>query len=504
MKFIADIFKIKKNINYRNSLERAIFWIEKYSINSGGVAVTSIQPNIIYPEVTGYYIPTLLLWGKRNEAIKFADYLILIQNTDGSWNAPNSETAYTFDIGQILKGLISLVDEKPEYRDNIIKGCDWILMQQREDGSIATPDYSAWGLPGGKRIPEAVHLYALEPLKIAAEKWGISKYDECVEKALEFYLAQSNLTDFNTLSHFHAYIIEALIDLGQTDRAREAMENVAKYQHKNGSVPAYCDAKFVCSTGLFQYAICWYKINDLERGNRAFEYAVKLQNETGGWYGSYGRKANYFPNEEISWAVKYFLDALYWKMHCEFNAMAHIFPTQIDENDGRYIFIENELRKNNYKKVIDIGCGKGRFIGRLKERNFDIEAYGVDISEEILKSVTSNIETRCGSLLKIPYPDDTFDLSFCIEALEHAVFIEGAIQEMVRVTKPGGSLVIIDKNIEKLGCMKLPEWECWFSAQELAKIMTSKGLTVSVQKNIPYDKDNRADDLFIGWIGKKQ
>lgn len=503
MKYLAGIFKIKKNIGYKNILEKAIFWIEKYSIKDGGIAVTSTQSSVIYPEVTGYYIPTLLLWGIRDQAIQFADWLVSIQNPDGSWSDPAGKSSYTFDTGQILKGLISLIEERPEYKNNIIKGCDWILSQQREDGSIETPDYSAWGLPGGKIIPESIHLYALEPLKIAAEKWNISKYKKCVEKALEFYLEQSSLTDFSTLSHFHAYIIEALIDLGQIERAREAMENVAKYQHKNGSVPAYADVKFVCSTGLFQYAICWYKLNDLERGNKAFVYAIGLQNKTGGWYGSYGRKANYFPKEEISWAVKYFLDALYWKMRCEFDTMAHIFPTQIDENDGRYVFIENELRKNNYKKVLDIGCGKGRFISKLKERNVDIEIYGVDISEEILKSVVSEVETKCGSLLKIPYPDNTFDLSFCIEALEHAVFIEGAIQEMVRVTKPGGSLVIIDKNIKKLGCMKLPEWECWFDARGLAEIMSKKGLTVSIQENIPYDEDNRADDLFIGWIGKK-
>lgn len=471
-------------------------------MNNKGVAVSSAQPSAIYPEVTGYYIPTLLSWGKRAEAIMFADYLLSIQNPDGSWSDPEGKNSYTFDTGQILKGLLALVDERLEYRSAILRGCDWILTQQREDGSIATPDYSAWESPTGARtVPEAVHLYALEPLRIVAKKWDLSKYEECVKRAIDFYLAQPNLTDFTHLSHFNAYIIEALIDLGQKERAKIAMENIARYQRADGAVPAYSSSAFVCSTGLFQYAACWYKLGDLEKGNKALEYACGLQNETGGWYGSYGRKASYFPKAEISWAVKYFLDALYWKLRCEFNVMTHIFPDQINENDGRYLFIEDELRKNKHKKVIDIGCGKGRFISRLKERNTGIEAFGVDISEEILDFVPQDIETQQGSLLKIPYPDDTFDLGFCIEALEHAVFTEGAVTEMVRIIKPGGALVIIDKNIKKLGCMELPEWEQWFDSSELAEIMRNNGLTVHVQENVPYE--NRADGLFIGWVGIK-
>ena len=40
----------------------------------------------------------------------------------------------------------------------------------------------------------------------------------------------------------------------------------------------------------------------------------KIQNRTGGFYGSYGKGAKYIPSAEISWAVKYFLDAYLLKM----------------------------------------------------------------------------------------------------------------------------------------------------------------------------------------------
>jgi hypothetical protein len=38
-------------------------------------------------------------------------------------------------------------------------------------------------------------------------------------------------------------------------------------------------------------------------------YLKRIQNDGGGFFGSRGPGADYMPNAEISWAVKYFLDA---------------------------------------------------------------------------------------------------------------------------------------------------------------------------------------------------
>ena len=39
---------------------------------------------------------------------------------------------------------------------------------------------------------------------------------------------------------------------------------------------------------------------------------------------------------------------------------------------------------------------------------------------------------------------------------------------------PGGTLVVIDKNKEKLGALEMPSWERWFDAQELTTILTRR------------------------------
>lgn len=496
-------------VNYLEKYLLAKSWIEKYTINNQGIAVESNQASTIYPEVTGYYIPTLLKFGDRKRAAAFGDYLLSIQNEDGSWNDPSGKTPYTFDTAQILKGLAALIennlDKDDKYKNALIKGCDWILTMQCENGSIATPDYSEWGLPYGKQVPEAVHVYCLEPLRKAAQMFGIPKYEECVQKALNYYLSQENLTDFNTLSHFNAYIIEGLIDIGEIKRAQRAMDLVSLHQRLDGSVSAYSFVDFVCSTGLLQYAICWYKLGEIEKADKAFDYVCKLQNTSGGWFGSYTvarDEANYFPEGEISWAVKYFLDAVYYRQKAKYETIADIFINNIDKNDERYITIEQELNKPNYINILDLGCGKGRYTKNLISEYPDKIFHCVDLSNNVLNTIKSDVVKKEGSILNIPYEDKTFDCVFICEALEHCIDLDNAIDEIYRVLKPDGKVIIIDKNIKSLGQLELADFEQWFDEKELCKKLERIGFKAEVKSNLEYEGGKR-DGLFSAYIGEK-
>lgn len=315
-------FKKQKEKSTDDVLKDAKKWIVNNTVDNNGIVVSTQDKKLIYPEVTGYYIPTLLKYNDIERAKNYANYLISIQNDNGSWSEPSGKIPYTFDTGMILKGLAALVeaglDENNKYKNALIKGADYILSMQRENGSIATQDYSWWDLPYGKKVPEAIHVYCLEPIRYVGKITKDDKYEQCIKRALDFYLSLENLTDFNTLSHFNAYIIEGLIDIGELERAKRAIDLIALHQRLDGSVSAYSNVDFVCSTGLFQYAICWYKLGEKDKGDKAFAYASSLQNKSGGWYGSYKiarDKPNYFPEYEISWAVKYYLDALYYGSH---------------------------------------------------------------------------------------------------------------------------------------------------------------------------------------------
>ncbi len=74
-------------------------------------------------------------------------------------------------------------------------------------------------------------------------------------------------------------------------------------------------------------------------------------------------------------------------------------------------------------------------------------------------------------MLDLPFKTAAFDAAYATESLEHAVDIDRAVAEMCRVVKPGGRIVIIDKNAEHWGRFETPEWEKWFKRDELLKLL---------------------------------
>jgi ubiquinone/menaquinone biosynthesis C-methylase UbiE len=107
--------------------------------------------------------------------------------------------------------------------------------------------------------------------------------------------------------------------------------------------------------------------------------------------------------------------------------------------------------EGNGRKLLDVGSGKGIFVAALRAHGYDAE--GIEPSEALLEIAKKNFPDytfRGGSATALPYPAASFDCVICIEVLEHIPETETAIRELTRVLKPGGRLVIIDKNIFSL------------------------------------------------------
>ena len=88
-----------------------------------------------------------------------------------------------------------------------------------------------------------------------------------------------------------------------------------------------------------------------------------------------------------------------------------------------------------------------------------------------------------------------FDAAYATESLEHAMDIEKAVAEMCRVVRPGGRIVIIDKNAEHWGKLETPAWEKWFHRRELEKLLGRHCGQVS-SDFISYWEDVPPDGLF--------
>lgn len=285
------------------SYERAMDWFKQNMVPGRGIIVHTKDP-VPYPEVTGYFIPTLYNWGEQELARTCTRWLLSIQLPDGAFPAPDG-VPYTFDTGQIMRGLCAALNDMNDIEAPLRSACDWVVAQIDAEGRLTTPSTEMWtGIAN-----DLIHTYVLPPLAQAGKLLGVKEYEDAANFVLSYYKKQEALVPFNRLSHFHAYAMEALCELGELELASRGMADVEQCQRHDGSIPAYPDIEWVCSTGMAQYAIVWYTLGKKQQADLAMLYLEKIQNKSGGFYGSYGKGAKYIAGAEISWAVKYFLDA---------------------------------------------------------------------------------------------------------------------------------------------------------------------------------------------------
>ena len=100
--------------------------------------------------------------------------------------------------------------------------------------------------------------------------------------------------------------------------------------------------------------------------------------------------------------------------------------------------------------VLDVATGTGRLPHFLLDApTFNGRVVGLDASEKMLRLAQEKVRPfgHRASLVqqvadKLPFANDQFDLVTCLEALEFFPSDTAALQEMVRVLKPGGTLLV--------------------------------------------------------------
>ncbi len=100
--------------------------------------------------------------------------------------------------------------------------------------------------------------------------------------------------------------------------------------------------------------------------------------------------------------------------------------------------------------IIDCACGTGALTCMLLQLVGDGgKAVGIDFSREMIALATKKcprVEYIEGNVIDLPFPDNTFHAATMGFALRNLADHRKAIQEMVRVVKPGGKVVILELN----------------------------------------------------------
>ena len=164
---------------------------------------------------------------------------------------------------------------------------------------------------------------------------------------------------------------------------------------------------------------------------------------------------------------------------------------EYEENEER-INVLNKLELKNGSLVLDAACGNGRFL----ELTNNPSIIGLDLSLNLLndakKKGLKNIFIL-GDLENLPFKDSVFDEVFTVRVLGHLPNIDNAINEISRVLKKNGRVVIMDYNryslfytrvllkpfVKKLRDInRLSGWNKYYSIWNLKKLFKKNDLEI--------------------------
>lgn len=95
---------------------------------------------------------------------------------------------------------------------------------------------------------------------------------------------------------------------------------------------------------------------------------------------------------------------------------------------------------NDCSKILDVGCGLGRFLSLFPEKS-----VGLDISEDSIRACKAKgFQVIKGEATNLPFEDETFDGIRCSHIIEHFPPQEAyqVLKETARVLRPGGIIII--------------------------------------------------------------
>ena len=111
-----------------------------------------------------------------------------------------------------------------------------------------------------------------------------------------------------------------------------------------------------------------------------------------------------------------------------------------------------EIDVSQKLKILDVSCGTGELLVSLvkKDKNQNLQLYGVDIAEKMLRKarekLASSVRLQKADVHKLKFPEHSFDYVISTESFHHYSDQQKALQEMVRVAKKGGKVIVVDIN----------------------------------------------------------
>jgi arsenite methyltransferase len=122
----------------------------------------------------------------------------------------------------------------------------------------------------------------------------------------------------------------------------------------------------------------------------------------------------------------------------------------------------NRVQWSGNELVLDVGCGRGLMLVGAAKRLTSGKAIGIDLwsqqdqannsaaaalSNTVTEGVTAHVEVKTADMRQLPFPENYFDVvlsSWAVHNLEAEIDRKKALDEMIRVLKPNGMVILVD------------------------------------------------------------
>lgn len=187
----------------------------------------------------------------------------------------------------------------------------------------------------------------------------------------------------------------------------------------------------------------------------------------------------------------------YWRIE---NAIFNLF-------DGELL----KFSKNEKIKILDLGCQIGAMLFELVRRHkkdYQLDFSGIDISPDfikIAKRLQQGLDLNCSFLeadLEKDIKDiknDTFDIIICNQLLEHLVNQKKAIDEIKRMLKPEGLVIIGVPNKGALHYRVLKFMDKSFFKNNFKKIFYNGLNNEEILLEYDYGYGHISERTYLGW-----
>lgn len=187
---------------------------------------------------------------------------------------------------------------------------------------------------------------------------------------------------------------------------------------------------------------------------------------------------------------------------------------QLRETELKERFWQHLLRIERYKqggRLLDVGCSLGYFLQVVEQSKHSWKVVGVEPNTQFIPYAKQWVHGRIvkGTMSRLPFKNNSFACVTCFDVLEHDNSLHKNIQEIKRVLKGGGILVIQSPNCRSLMTfLTKDKWDWWaapdhvlhFSFSFLIDYLKQNGF--DVLEGFTYENSRDFFSNIKGAIGK--